>query len=103
MFVPVVRTSLAAGEPLPLTVIILGPQPSKGNLCWHKLGEQSSAFTEIPLSHVARGVWSVTLPPEATRADLEYYVQVAIGKNLLLHFPATAPEMNQTMVVTEAQ
>ena len=103
MFVPVVRTSLAAGEPLPLTVIILGPQPSKGFLCWRKLGEHGSAFTEIPLSHVARGVWSVTLPPEATSADFEYFVQVAIGKNQLLHFPATAPEMNQTVVVTEAK
>jgi len=62
-----------------------------------------SAFTEIPLSHVARGVWTVTLPPAATRADFEYLVQVTTGKNQLLHFPATAPEMNQTVVVRETK
>ena len=59
--------------------------------------------TEIPLSHVARGVWTVTLPPAATRADFEYLVQVTTGKNQLLHFPATAPEMNQTVVVRETK
>ena len=101
IFVPVVRTSLVAGEPLPLTVIILGTQPSKGVLSWRKLGEQGSAFTDIPLSHLARGVWTVTLPPAATRDDFEYFVQVSTGTNQLLHFPATAPEMNQTVVVTE--
>lgn len=105
IFVPVVRTGFVAGEPLLLTVMILGlgPQPSGGVLFWRKLGEQGSAFTEIPLSHVARGVWTVTLPPAATRADFEYLVQVTTGKNQLLHFPATAPEMNQTVVDTETK
>ena len=45
----------------------------------------------------------MTLPPAATRADFEYFVQVTTGKNQLLHFPATAPEMNQTVVVTETK
>jgi hypothetical protein len=45
----------------------------------------------------------VTLPPAATRADFEYLVQVTTGKNQLLHFPATAPEMNQTVVVRETK
>ena len=106
-----VRTGLVAGEPLLLTVMILGlgPQPSGGVLFWRQAGgtgfgfEQDSAFTEIPLSHVARGVWTVTLPPAATRADFEYLVQVTTGKNQLLHFPATAPEMNQTVVVRETK
>jgi len=52
---------------------------------------------------VARGVWTVTLPPAVTRSDFEYFVQVTTGKNQLLHFPSTAPEMNQTVVVTEAK
>jgi hypothetical protein len=103
IFVPVVRTALVAGEPLPLTVLILGPQPSGGVLSWRRLGEQGSAFAAIPLSHVARGVWTVTLPPVATRSDFEYFVQVSTGNNQVLHFPCTAPEMNQTVVVTEAK
>jgi hypothetical protein len=92
-----------AGEPLPLTVLILGPRPSGGVLSWRKLGDQASAFAAIPLSHVARGVWTVTLPSAATRCDFEYFVQVTTGKGQLLHFPATAPEMNQTVVVTAAK
>ena len=100
-----VRTGLVAGEPLLLTVMILGlgPQPSGGVLSWRKLGDQGSAFAAIPLSHVARGVWTVTLPPGAKRSDFEYFVQVKTDKGQLLHFPATAPEMNQTVVVTEAK
>jgi len=49
IFVPVVRTGLVAGEPLLLTVMILGlgPQPSGGVLFWRKLGEQGSALNRI--------------------------------------------------------
>jgi hypothetical protein len=42
-----------------------------------------------------RGVYEATCPE--TGQDIEYYVRVRAGENLLL-YPATAPEVNQTVV-----
>jgi hypothetical protein len=62
----------------------------------------------VPLTHVARGVYTVTLPAAATKADFEYYVQaehrvatLLDGSHLFSHmkFPPTAPAINQTVVV----
>jgi hypothetical protein len=60
-------------------------------------------FAEIPLSHVARGVYSATLPAKSIAGgDLEYYVKAAVGSSVL-HFPATAPDRAQTVVIMPAQ
>jgi hypothetical protein len=41
----------------------------------------------------------VTLPPEATKADLEYYVQATTTKGGRLRFPPRGQsELNQTVV-----
>ena len=103
IFVPVVRTGLTAGDPLALTVHVLGARPMRVVVSWRKLGEREAAYAEVPLSHVSRGVWTVTLPAEATKCDLEYFVQAVTEKGQMLRFPATAPEMNQTVVVVEAK
>ena len=102
IFVPVVRTGLISGEPLTLTVNVLGARPSRGFVSWRKLGERDSAYSEVPLTHVARGVWTVTFPPEATRSDFEYFVQVDTELGQTLHFPATAPGLNQTVLVVDS-
>jgi hypothetical protein len=108
--VPVVRTGLLAGETLKLTVVILGFSDPGAALYWRPLG--TGQFAKVPLTHVARGVYTVTLPAEATKADFEYYVeaqrQVATrpdGSHLMGHvrFPPTAPALNQTVVVVEAK
>jgi len=110
LFVPVVRTSLVAGETLKLTVVMLGFSDPGAALYWRPLG--TGQFAKVPLKHVQRGVYTVTLPAEATKADFEYYVeaqcQVATrldGSHLMGHmrFPATAPALNQTVVVVEAK
>ena len=100
LFVPVVRTALVSGEELALSVIILGAAPSDAAVWWRPLG--SGEFAKTPLVHVARGVYKVTLPREATQTDLEYYVQATVG-NSLLRFPATAPTMNQSVVVVKGE
>jgi hypothetical protein len=106
LVVPVVRTSITAGEPLKLTVMILGFGSRSGALYWRPLG--TGDFARVPLTHVARGVYSVTLPAEATRADFEYYVEAEHRVATLLdgspitgrmRFPPTAPAINQTVVV----
>jgi hypothetical protein len=97
LMVPFVRTSLVAGEPLRLTEIVLGMTPTDAAVHWRPLG--GGPFAKAPLAHVARGVYRVTLPAEAAKADLEYYVQVAAGDGRELRFPAAAPSLCQTVVV----
>jgi hypothetical protein len=106
LVVPVVRTSIIAGESLKLTVMILGFGSRSGDLYWRPLGKGD--FARVPLTHIARGVYAVTLPAEATKADFEYYVEAEHRVATRLdgspisgrtRFPATAPAINQTVVV----
>jgi hypothetical protein len=92
--VPTVRTSLEAGEALNLKIIVLAKsQPREAFFYWRELGK--GRFKTEPLTHVARSVYSVSLPPDST--DLEYYVQVkADGQEAC--FPASAPDFCQTIV-----
>jgi Malectin domain len=96
VIVPTVRTVLAAGEMLRLKVIILSKElPTEARLYWRKLGK--GEFAEVPLRHVARGVYSVSCPE--TAEDLEYYIKVVIN-NEEITFPPTASLINQTAVRT---
>ncbi len=101
LVVPFVRTSLVAGEPFRLTAIVLGMAPADAAVHWRPLG--GGPFAKAPLTHVARGVYRVTLPAEAAKADLEYYVQVAAGDGRALRFPAAAPSLCQTVVVVRGE
>ena len=100
LIVPTARTSLTAGEDLRLKVIALGPQKvENGAVYWRPLGK--GQFESMPLQHVARGVYSAQIPAGRIReTDFEYYVQAAIGRDKVT-FPATAPTMNQTVVVVQ--
>lgn len=98
LFVPAVRTGIVAGESLTLSVIILGMEPETAELSVRPLG--SGAFVSNPLTHVARGVYRVTLPAPSIESDFEYYVQAKRGDSSLV-FPPTAPALNQTVVVSE--
>ncbi|MGD0094801.1 MAG: hypothetical protein ABSE73_33230, partial [Planctomycetota bacterium] len=100
LIVPTVRGSLAAGEALQLKAIVLSAQaPREANLYWRPLGQGD--FAAIPLTHVNRGVYQVKLPaPGAAVAALEYYVKAVMEGGAELVFPASAPGMNQTVVVS---
>jgi hypothetical protein len=98
IIVPTVRTSLNRGESLTLRVIILdGKPPLSAELLWRPLGK--GAFRRIPLTPVARGVYRVELPKP--REDFEYSLTVLTAGNNELVWPATAPEMCQTVVISE--
>ena len=97
IIVPTTRTSLAADEALTLKVIILSEAPPRAaTLCWRKLGERR--FAKIPLRLVARGVYSVQVPASA-KDDFEYYIQAEPERGQPVYFPATAPRLNQTVVI----
>ncbi len=91
-----VRTGIVAGETLTLTVIVLGPQPQSPTLYWRPLGRGN--FATVPLEHVARGVYTVTLPADAVKDDFEYYIQAAVGGRTI-QFPPAGAKLPQTVVV----
>jgi hypothetical protein len=94
--VPVVRTALQAGEPLRIQALVPGAPRCVVILFWRPFG--ASQFSSLPLEHVARGVYRGTLPASALSEDFEYYVE-ATAERRTLRFPATAPELNQTVVL----
>jgi len=96
LIVPTVRTSLTAGEDLRVKAIVLGKASSPA-LHWRPLGR--GRFSTIPMEHVARGVYTGRIPAgRIAGGDFEYYVQ-ASAEGDAIRFPATAPAMNQTVVV----
>ncbi len=96
IIVPTLRGQMAPGERLHIPVILLGGAQS-GDLYWRPLGQ--GLFRKLPLTHVARSVYEVTLPPASGKISaLEYYIQCGTSSGVL-RFPATAPTMNQTVVV----
>jgi hypothetical protein len=103
LIVPTVRTSLEAGQMLTLRVLVLAEKPTTdAALYWRALG--TGSYAKVPLTRVARGVYSVQLPPGASEdADLEYYVEVVAGDAGPVRFPATAPGVGQTVVVVPTQ
>jgi len=95
IIVPTVRTAVEAGESLQLRVIILSSNPPESAaLYWREMGR--GKFQAIPLRRIARSVYEVNLP--AAAADVEYYLKARVGEGDAV-FPATAPELNQTVVV----
>ena len=95
-----VRTNLIAGESLNLKAIMLDNQrPKQIALHWRKMG-QDGKMSVLDLNHLGRAVYAVSLPePED---DFEYYIKAVTSEGKELYFPATAPKMNQTVVVTKA-
>ena len=97
LIVPTVRTQVGEGESLTIKVIVLdNERPKSAALHWRPMGR--GGWGTIPLRHVDRGVHTVTLPP-AEDAAFEYYIQATTAKGQQLVWPATAPEMSQTVVV----
>jgi len=96
LMVMTVRSSVAKGEALALPIIALDKTPVKSvSVLVRPLGQGD--WRSIAAKHVARAVWSVTLP--AATDDFEYQVVAASSTGAKLTWPATAPEINQTVVV----
>jgi hypothetical protein len=101
IFVPVVRSLLEPAEPLQLKVIVLGARPITAGCYWRPLGTEE--FQAVPLSYVARGVYRVEIPASKIAGDFEYYVSVTMQDGNQKRFPATAPQLNQSVVVANTK
>jgi len=71
-------------------------QSKSVTLKWRQLGQ--GGFTSVPFTLVKRGVYSVVFP-KADSADLEYYVELQSSSGKTIVNPATAPLINNTIVV----
>ncbi|MEI6678235.1 MAG: malectin domain-containing carbohydrate-binding protein [Mariniphaga sp.] len=98
IIVPTVRTQIAPNEKLSLKIILVGgTQPKTATLHWRTMG--SGSFRRVPLEHIARSVYSVSLPAETN--DFEYYIETGGTNGTKLMWPATAPQLNQTVIVAD--
>jgi hypothetical protein len=98
LIVPTVRSLAVSGEALRLKVIALDKQPVKSvTLCRRPLGRGD--FQRIAAEHVARAVYAVVVPP--LTGDIEYYLESEAADGRKLIWPATAPDLNQTVVVLD--
>ena len=98
VIVPTVRSSVMDGEVLKLKVIILDKNPPKqAELLWRSMG--IGEFTRVSLKHVNRSVYTVQFPLDGIKDEgIEYYIKVLTNDGNEKYFPATAPEINQTVV-----
>ncbi len=90
------RSQAYSDEVLNLRVLTAGKVESP-MLYWRQLG--SGRFQSKPLTHVARGVYEVSLDPQ--KDDFEYYVEAKSGKGEVL-FPVTAPKICQSVIVVSS-
>ncbi len=62
---------------------------------------QKRLARQTALMHIAHGVYSVKVPANRIRTDLEYYVRVSSTDGQQITFPASASQINQTIVVND--
>ena len=92
IIVPCVRSVINKNESLKLKIMVLSSSPCKSvSVRVRPLGKRE--WQAADAKHVARGVWQAELP--ASIDDYEYYITA--GDKLV--WPATAPQLNQTVVV----
>jgi hypothetical protein len=99
IIVPAVRNLIEPGEDFNLRIILLSGEPIKeAFFYWRYLGGKQ--FSKIPLEHVNRGVYSIKLLSEVLNdMDFEYYIEAVSASESKASFPATAPLLNQTVVI----
>lgn len=92
------RTALVKGEVQTLQIIALDKQPVKSiTVKLRQLGK--CGWKTVEAKHIARAVWNAMLP--AAEEDFEYQIVAKITNGTKLVWPATAPKINQTVIITE--
>jgi hypothetical protein len=100
VMVPTVRTHIQKGESLPLKLILYGMEPSKAVLRLRLLGTYTE--NEVEFTRLDRGVFRAEIPAAMIPDDFEYYILVREKNSNEYLWPATAPKMWQTVVVSPA-
>jgi hypothetical protein len=96
IIVTTVRSIVAKGEALTLKIIALDKQPIKSlSVKIRQLGTVN--WQSVPSRHLTRAVHEATLPP--AQDDFEYYITAETAASQTLVWPATAPGLNQSVVI----
>ena len=96
IIVPTVRSVLYQGETLHLKLVVLDRRPvTSMALLWRPLGK--GEFQRVNVPHVARAVYRVESPSPGE--DFEYRIEVTTASGTSVMWPATAPEINQTVLL----
>jgi hypothetical protein len=97
IFVTPVRSMADKGEALTIKIIVLDKQPvKKVTIRFRPLGGK---WKNISAVNITGTVFKANLQPASE--DFEYQVIAETGTGTRLTWPATAPEMNQTVIVRE--
>lgn len=96
LILPTVRSVVAKGESLRLRIIALDRQPME-SVTVHVRLLGKGEWRAVAAKHLGRAVYQATLP--VAEDDFEYRVSAATTTGAPLLWPATAPEINQTVVV----
>ena len=98
LIVPTNRSVIDINESLGLKIIALAASPVRSvSVRVRAMG--TGDWQTIGAGHVARAVWQAKLP--AATDDFEYQVIATGADGARLHWPATAPDLNQTVIVTK--
>ncbi len=93
------RGSALRGEQLVLPIIALDPQPVRSLVVKTRpLGR--GKWRTVEARHVGRAVYRAHLPP--AQEDFEYVVEMQTARSQVVRWPATAPELNQSVVVVQS-
>ena len=93
-----VRGTAARGEALTLPILAVARQPVKSvHVLVRTLG--AGEWQTIKAINSGRAVWKATLPPAT--GDIEYRIEAESADGARLAWPATAPDLNQTVVIGE--
>jgi hypothetical protein len=96
---PELRTSINKGEDFNLPAIITEASPVKAILKYRVLGGKN--YQSVDLQKTERSLYQATIPADRLTGDFEYYIEVKKADGETMRFPATAPELNQTVVIYE--
>jgi hypothetical protein len=97
IFVSAKRTRAKIGEPQEIRAFVLsGAQCIGLNLYWRSLS--AGSFKKLAATHRSRQAYRVTLPIRSPDTP-EYYLEAALEDGQTVRWPATAPSVNQTVIV----
>ncbi|GHT22592.1 hypothetical protein FACS189430_04610 [Bacteroidia bacterium] len=96
---PELRTAIESDENFNIQVIITEASPAKAVLKYRLLGEKK--YQAVALQSVGRCVYQADIPADRITGDFEYHIEVKKQAGKTMYFPPTAPEINQTVVVSQ--
>jgi hypothetical protein len=89
-------TRWKTGEPFEIRPFVLSSEDCKGvSLYWRPLGK--GVFSKVEALYKSRHAYRVILPENDT-VCVEYYLEASLANGKKIRYPATAPEINSSVV-----